>query len=83
MELRIIFWPKRDDVTGGWIKLHNEEFQNVSSSPSIIEMMKSRNMSWTDHIARMWRGGMRIGYCGKGTTKKIQLGRWCGWVEKY
>jgi hypothetical protein len=42
--LRRIFGPKRDEVTGGWIKLHNEELHNLYSSPSIIRMIKSRRM---------------------------------------
>jgi hypothetical protein len=41
---RRIFGPKRDEVTGGWRKLHNEEFHNLYSSPSIIRMIKSRMM---------------------------------------
>jgi hypothetical protein len=40
--LRRIFGPKRDEVTGGWRKLHNEEFHNLYSSPSIIRVIKSR-----------------------------------------
>jgi hypothetical protein len=40
--LRRIFGPKRDEVTGGWRKLHNEELRNLYSSPSIIRMIKSR-----------------------------------------
>jgi hypothetical protein len=50
--LRRIFGPKRE-VTGGWRKLHNEEFHNLYSSPSIIRMVKSRRMSWAGHVARM------------------------------
>jgi hypothetical protein len=42
--LRRIFGPKRDEVTGGWRKFHNEEFHNLYSSPSIIRMIKSRRM---------------------------------------
>jgi hypothetical protein len=42
--LRRIFGPKRDEVTGGWRKLHTEELHNVYSSPSIIRMIKSRRM---------------------------------------
>jgi hypothetical protein len=38
--LRRIFVPKRDEVTGGWIQLHNKEFHNMHSSPDIIERMK-------------------------------------------
>jgi hypothetical protein len=40
--LRGIFGPKRDEVTGGWRKMHNEELHNLYSSPSIIRMMKSK-----------------------------------------
>jgi hypothetical protein len=51
--LRRIFGPKKDEVTGGWRKLHNEELHNLYSSPSIIRMMKSRMMRWTGHVAQM------------------------------
>jgi hypothetical protein len=44
--LRIIFGPKRDEVTGGWRKLHSEELHNFYSSPSIITIIKSRRMKW-------------------------------------
>jgi hypothetical protein len=42
--LRRIFGPKRDEVTGEWRKLHNEELRDLCSSPSIIRMMKSMRM---------------------------------------
>jgi hypothetical protein len=51
--LRRIFGPKRDEVTGEWRKLHNEEFRDLYYSPSIIRIMKSRKMRWAGHIARM------------------------------
>jgi hypothetical protein len=51
--LRKIFGPKRDEVTGGWRNLHNEELHNLYSSPSIIRMINSRRMRWAGHIARM------------------------------
>jgi hypothetical protein len=51
--LRRIFGPKRDDVTGGWRKLHNEELHNLFSSLSIIRMNKSRRMRLAGHVARM------------------------------
>jgi hypothetical protein len=45
--LRRIFVPRRDEVTGDWRKLHNEEeLHNLYSSPHIIKMMKSRRMRW-------------------------------------
>jgi hypothetical protein len=51
--LRRIFGPKRNEVTGGWRKLFNEELHNFYSSPSIIRMIKSRRMKWAGHVARM------------------------------
>jgi hypothetical protein len=45
--------PKRDEVTGGWRKLHNEELDNFYSSPSIIIIIKSSRMRWAGHVARM------------------------------
>jgi hypothetical protein len=48
-----IFGPKRDEVTGGWRKLHNEELHNLYSSPSIIKMIRSRRMKRAAHVARM------------------------------
>jgi hypothetical protein len=50
--LRRIFGPKRDEGTGEWRKLHNEELRDLYSSPSIITIIKSR-MRWTGHVARM------------------------------
>jgi hypothetical protein len=60
--LRRIFGPKRDEVTGEWRKLHNEELRELYSTPSIITIIKSRRMRWADHVERMGRRGMRIGY---------------------
>jgi hypothetical protein len=51
--LRIIFGPKRDEVTGEWRKLYNEELHNLYSSPDIIRQLKSRRMRWAGHVARM------------------------------
>jgi hypothetical protein len=45
--------PKRDEVTGDWKKLHNEELHNLYSSPNIIRMIKSNRISLAGHIARM------------------------------
>jgi hypothetical protein len=62
--LRRIFGTKRDEVTGDWRKLHNEEIRDLYSSPSIIRIIKSRRMRSAGHVARMGGGGrrMRIGY---------------------
>jgi hypothetical protein len=60
--LRSIFGPKRDEVTGGWRKLHNKELHGLYSSPSIIRIIKSRRMRWAGHVARMGKREMRIGY---------------------
>jgi hypothetical protein len=60
--LRRIFGPKRDEVTGDWRKLHNEELHNLYYSPNIIRMIKSKRMRWARHVARTGRRGMHIGY---------------------
>jgi hypothetical protein len=60
--LRRIFGPKRDEVTGEWRKLHNEELRDLYSSPSIIRIIKSKRMRWASHVARMGKRGTRIGY---------------------
>jgi hypothetical protein len=51
--LRRIFGPKRDEVTGGWRKLHNVELHGLYSSPSIVRVIKARRMRWAGHVARM------------------------------
>jgi hypothetical protein len=57
--LRRIFGPKRDEVTGGWRKLH-DEFHNLFSLPNIIRMIKLKRMGWVKHVADM--GEMRNAY---------------------
>jgi hypothetical protein len=60
--LRRIFGPKRDDVTGEWRRLHNEELNDLYSSPNSIRVIKSRRMRWAGHVARMGerRGAYRV-----------------------
>jgi hypothetical protein len=58
--LRRIFGPKRNEVTGGWRKLHNEELHNLYSLPSKIRKIKSRRMKLGGYITRMGRRGMDI-----------------------
>ena len=50
--LRVIFVPNRDEVTGEWRKLHNEELNDLYCSPNIVWVIKSR-MRWVGHVARM------------------------------
>jgi hypothetical protein len=54
--LRRIFGPKRDEVTGEWRRLHNEELHDLYSSPNIIRVIKLRRMSWAGHVAQMSEG---------------------------
>jgi hypothetical protein len=60
--LRRISATKRDEMVGGWRKLHNEELHNLYSSPSIIRIIKSRKMRWSGHVAGMGRRGIHIGF---------------------
>jgi len=69
--LRRIFGPKRDEVTRKWRKLHNEELNDLYSSPNIFRVIKSRRMRWAWHIARMGRGDVLVGK----PEGKIPIGR--------
>jgi len=73
--LRRIFGPKRDDVTGDWKRLHNEELNDLYSSPNIVRVIKSRRMRLAWHVARMGeeRGVYRV-LVGKPEGKR-PLGR--------
>jgi hypothetical protein len=51
--LRRICGPKRDEVTRGWRKLHNEQLRGLYSSPSIVRVIKARRMRWAGHVVRM------------------------------
>ena len=54
--LRRVFGPKRDEVTGEWRKLHNEELNDRYSSPNIVRVIKPRRIRWAGHVARMGEG---------------------------
>jgi hypothetical protein len=78
--LRRIFGPKRNEITGEWRKLHNEEHHILYSSPNIIRQIKSRRMRWEGHVARMGqeRNVYRV-LMGKPEGKRplgIQRRRW-------
>jgi hypothetical protein len=69
--LKRIFGPKRDDVTGEWRKLHNEELHNLYSSPDNVRQVKSRRMTWAGHVARNGRGEKTVqGFGGKARRKE-------------
>jgi len=53
MVLRRIFGPRRDEVTGEWRRLHNEELNDLYFSPNIVRVIKWRRMRWAGHVARM------------------------------
>jgi hypothetical protein len=48
-----MFGPKRNEVVGGWRRLHNEELHNLYASPNVIRVVKSRRVKWTRHVARI------------------------------
>jgi hypothetical protein len=62
MVLRRIFRPRRDEVMAEWRRLHNEELNDLYSSPNIVRVVKSRRMRWAGHVARMGeeRGVYRV-----------------------
>jgi len=60
--LRRVFEPKRDDITGEWRLLHNEELRDLYSLPNIVRVVKSRRMRWAGHVARMGEGEVCTGF---------------------
>jgi hypothetical protein len=60
--LKGIVGSKRDEVTGEWRQLHNEELHDLYCSPNIVRVIKSRRMRWTGHVARMGRGEACTGF---------------------
>jgi hypothetical protein len=80
--LRRIFGPKRDEATGEWRRLQNEELNGLHSSPNIIRVIKSRIMRWAGHVAYM--GAQRVAYrilVGR-PERRQPLGRpWHRWED--
>ena len=77
-----IFGPRRDEVTGKWRRLHNEELNDLYTSPNIVRVIKSRRMRWAGHVASMGleRGVYRV-LVGKPEGKR-PLGRpRCRWLD--
>ena len=62
MVLRRIFGPRRGEVTGKWRRMHNEELNDLYSSPNIVQVIKSRRMRWTGNVAHI--GEERLGCIG-------------------
>jgi len=82
MMLRRIFGPRRDEVTGEWRRLHNEEINNLYSPPNIVQVIKLRRMIWVWHVAHMGeeRGVCRV-LVGKPEGKRPMGRPRCRWVD--
>ena len=69
--LRRVFCPKRDEVTGEWRKLYNDELSDLYSLPNTVRVVKSRRMRWAEHVARMDEGrGVHRVVVGKPEEKR-------------
>jgi hypothetical protein len=80
--LRRIFWPKRDEVTGEWRKLHNEELNDLYCSPCVVQVIRSRRIRWAGHVARMGEKRSVYGVLVGKPEGKRPLGRpRCRWED--
>jgi len=82
MVLRRIFGPRRDEVTGEWRRLHNEELNDLYSSPNIVQAIKLRRMRWAGYVARI---GEEMGCIGSWWGNRREGDRWGdlgvdGWI---
>ena len=80
--LRRIFGPRRDEVTGELMRLHNEELNDLYSLPKIVRVIKSRKMRWAGHVARM---GEERGCVGSWWGNRMERYHWGdlgvdGWI---
>jgi len=75
MVLRRIFGPRRDEVTGEWRRLHNEELNDMYCSPNIVRVIKWRRMRWAGHVARMGEERGCIGSWWGNRRERDHLGR--------
>ena len=75
MVLRRVFGHKRDEVTGEWRKLHNEELRDLYTLPNIVQVVKSRRMRWAGHVARIGDRGGAFRVLVGGLEEKRTLGR--------
>jgi len=82
MVLRRTFGPRRDEVMGEWKILHNNELNDLYSSPNIVRVIKSRRMRWAGHVGRMGeeRGVYRV-LVGKPEGKRPVGRPRCRWVD--
>jgi hypothetical protein len=73
-ENRVLFGPKREEMGGGWRRLHNEELHNLYTSPNIIRVIKLRRMRWEGHVAHIGEVKIHKNF-GWETLRKRPLGR--------
>ena len=77
--LRGIFGPKKDDITGEWRRLHNEELYDLHSLPTIFRVIKLRRMRLAEHVARMGEQRCTQRFGGKPEGKRPFGRPWCRW----